>query len=149
MQNIFSIKLKKLFTIVSLSLIPALSHGEPATAESIHEYFKISGQEVAAKENFAKLLPRIRQATNMPEELLAELSRTDNLVDKFIPTYQKYLTEQDIQDLIAFYKTPAGVKFAKIYSKMEEEIMLKIMLETQITVMNFYIQKGKFTVEKK
>ena len=104
---------------------------------------------MAAKENLAKLLPRIRQATNMPEELFAELSRTDNLIDKFIPTYQKYLTEQDVQDLIAFYKTPAGVKLAKIYSKMEEEIMLKMMLEAQMTVTNFYIQKGKFTVEKK
>ena len=149
MQHALSIKLKQLVTVVSLSLIPILSNAEPATAESIREYFKISGQESAAKENLAKLLPRIRQATNMPEDLFAELSRTDNLVDKFIPTYQKYLTEQDVKDLIAFYKTPSGIKFANAYSKMEEEIMLKMILEAQMSITNYYIQKGSLTVDKK
>lgn len=119
MHNALSIYLKQFIILIGLALMPGLSLAGSATAESIREYFQISGQEAAAKENVAKLLPQMRQAAgNMPEELFAELSRTDNLVDKFIPTYQKYLTEEDLQDLIAFYKTPAGVKFAKVYSKM-------------------------------
>lgn len=150
MQKTIPISIKHILTIISLFLIPTLSNAEPATTESIREYFKISGHEGAVKANAEKLIPKIRQAAgNMPEDLFAELSRTDNLIDKFIPIYQKYLSEQDVQGLITFYKTQAGMNFAKAYPKMEEEIMLKMITEAQMTITNYYIQKGNFTVDKK
>jgi uncharacterized protein len=154
MQNAYSayrqLLIIMLGLMLGLTLNPTLVKAEPASAASIREYFKISGQEVAAKENIAKMLPQLREvAKDLPDALFTELTNTDRLVDKMIPTYQKYLSEREVQDLIAFYKTPTGIQFATIYPKMEAELVSKLVLEAQMTIANYYIQNGHFTVDKK
>lgn len=142
MQNYFSIKLNQLFTIVGLFLISTVSSAEPASAESIRVYFQVSGQEAAAKEIVANILPILKNTTgNIPEDLLNELYRTDNMVDRIIPIYQKYFTEQELKELIAFYKTPTGLKFAKNYGKMQEEVIRRSMSDMQMTIINYYAKR--------
>jgi uncharacterized protein len=43
------------------------------------------------------------------------------LLDKKIMLYAKYYTQQDVKDLIAFYKTPVGQKMIKIMPALSKE----------------------------
>ena len=53
---------------------------------------------------------------DIPEDLCRALTRTDNVVASVIPIYRKYFSEEEIRELIAFYKTPVGSKYAKYLS---------------------------------
>ena len=47
----------------------------------------------------------------------------DRMVELYVPIYQKYLTIDDLKDLIAFYETPIGKKLAEATPKMTMEGM--------------------------
>ncbi len=40
-----------------------------------------------------------------------------------VPLYDKYYTHQEIKDLIVFFKTPAGRKYASVLAPMTQEIV--------------------------
>ena len=60
------------------------------------------------------------------DELAVEFreSSIDDLVDKLVPVYEKHLTIEDLDAIIAFYKTPAGKKFADKTPLITQESML-------------------------
>jgi len=99
-------------------------------------------------EGMQSILPALRQMTkDMPEDLFRELTRTDNVAASVIPIYRKYLSEEEIRELIAFYKTPVGSKYAKLAGTIQREGMEVNAKQGQMTVINYQIQKGKFSVE--
>jgi hypothetical protein len=53
--------------------------------------------------------------TEMNEAMLPELTAM------LVPVYEKYLTQSDLEALIAFYNTPAGKKYANSQSKITKE----------------------------
>jgi len=123
-------------------------HAETASDTSIREFFTASGQEAAMVEGMQSILPALRQMTkDMPEDLFRELTRTDNVAASVIPIYRKYLSEEEIRELIAFYKTPVGSKYAKLAGTIQREGMEVNAKQGQMTVINYQIQKGKFSVE--
>ena len=46
------------------------------------------------------------------EEMEKEMKNTDfnDLVDMLVPIYQEYLTQEDLEEVIKFYQSPAGKK---------------------------------------
>ena len=48
----------------------------------------------------------------------------DELVDLVVPLYSKYFTEEEIDDLIAFYKTKTGAKYIEILPDITDESMI-------------------------
>lgn len=128
----------------------ASANAEPATDQSIREYLQLSGIEASAIESYKQMLPAFRQmAKNIPEDLWRELSRTDNLLEKVIPIYRKYFSEEEAQDLIGFYKTATGMRLAKLSSTIGRELSERGAREAQMIITNYYIQKGNFTIEKR
>jgi hypothetical protein len=59
-----------------------------------------------------------QQYPNVPEQFWAEFKEefikisTDELVVLISPVYARHLTSKDLDDIIAFYQTPAGKKLA-------------------------------------
>lgn len=47
----------------------------------------------------------------------------DELTEMLVPVYKKYLTEEDLDDIITFYKSRAGKKLASSQSKITGESM--------------------------
>lgn len=45
------------------------------------------------------------------------------LDEMMVPLYDKYYTHQEIKDLIVFFKTPAGKKYASVLTPMMQEIV--------------------------
>ena len=52
-----------------------------------------------------------------------EEAKADDLVDLVVPIYAKYYTDDDILQLIAFYKTPIGQKTIQILPALSKESM--------------------------
>lgn len=47
----------------------------------------------------------------------------DDLVEMLVPVYQKHLSQEDLNSLIAFYQTPAGKKYAEKTPLIMQESM--------------------------
>ncbi len=121
---------------------------ETASDNSIREFFTASGQESQLIEGMEALLPMLKQlAKNMPDDLFRELTKTDTVAGSVIPIYRKYFSEEEIQALIAFYKTPIGRKYAELAGRIQREGMEVNAKQAQMTVINYQIQKGNFTIE--
>jgi hypothetical protein len=140
--------LNRVAAVSALLLASGLARSEPATDESLRQYFKISGQEAAAIENYNRILPALRAlAKDVPEDLWLELTRTDKLISWLIPIYRKHFTEEDIQDLIAFHRTPTGSKVAAQASTIQREVLEQGALQARMTITNYQVQKGRFKVD--
>lgn len=46
-----------------------------------------------------------------------------SLMDQMVPIYAKYYTQQDMDDLIAFYDTPLGKKLSTVQPQITLESM--------------------------
>ncbi len=87
-------------------------------ANSIHELLKVSNAASMGKQftqqMFAMLeaqIPDDKQACFKNATLAVELQMTDKkFAELLTPVYDKHFTEQDINGLIAFYKTTLGKK---------------------------------------
>lgn len=133
--------------IAILLLVVPLSHAETATDESIREFFVVSGQEAAMVENAQAMLPALRQMMkDVPDDLFRELSRTDTVLTAITPIYRKYFSEEEIRELIALYKSPAGSKYAKLAGKLQRESAELGAKQAQMVIINYQVQKGQFKV---
>lgn len=68
----------------------------------------------------------IRMFPDIPSETwdgLRKDIKVDELVEKTIPIYDKYFSEQEIDDMITFYETPTGKKLAVSTPMMAAENM--------------------------
>lgn len=50
-------------------------------------------------------------------------SSLDDLTEMLVPVYQKYLTIEDLKEIVAFYQTPVGKKFANSNPMILQESM--------------------------
>ncbi len=132
--------------LLLVSAVPC--QAQTATDGSIREFFTASGQEAQLVEGMQTILPMLRQMSkDMPEELFRELTRTDKVADTVIPIYRRHFSEEEMRELIAFYKTPIGTKYAKLAGKIQREGMELNARQGQAAVINYQVQKGKFTIE--
>ncbi len=71
-------------------------------------------------DSYKKSLPNIPQTfwDNFIKEVNAE-----SLVELVIPIYDKYLSHDEIKDIIRFYESPSGRKLVKVLPMITEESM--------------------------
>lgn len=55
-------------------------------------------------------------------ELLEQYQRPEELATAFVKIYGKHYTADEVLDLIAFFKSPAGKKFVEVDEKMRVEL---------------------------
>ncbi len=125
-----------------LTITSCLSGQQSTVRQDIRELIAVSGgqnmmDEIFSEETIQKQMRALLQNTppaqqakaerfirEFSKEFLAE-SRTqrDHLVGLMIEVYAKYYTPEDVQALIAFYRTPAGKKLAAVGPKAAVESM--------------------------
>ncbi len=121
--------MKKTILITIPLLMATFLFAQPATIKSIKEYTKVNGEELIIKsmmyQNINNVLPTLKQiAPNAPKSFWDKVIKnvpTNKLYESLIPVYQKYLTEEEIQVLIKFYKTPVGKKIVSIQPKVYQD----------------------------
>lgn len=114
--------------LVALITFSNLSFAEQASAESVKQLMQKTGAGELGIQAMKQMLPALKNIIpDAPEsfwtDYMAEFNPED-LVEMTVPIYQKYLTEEEVQALNAFYDTPAGKKLIKVQPLIMQESMM-------------------------
>lgn len=97
---------------------------------TLREYLDVSGSSETMLQIIPQMIDMMRQqmpsvTPEMWDELQKEvdLSVSNELVLMLTPIYQKYLTQDDLEAIIAFYKSPVGIKIASVQPQISSEAM--------------------------
>lgn len=129
--------MKKLFTTLTVFIVfTSILFGQSSTEsnddykEILEKMFEVSGNEKAYQAAINQMFSMFKQQyTSVSEEswnaLEEEFKNTsiDELVELFIPVYQKYFTIDDIKEIIKFYESPIGQKLAMKTPLITQESM--------------------------
>lgn len=70
--------------------------------------------------------------SSITDEVLSK--RTDELSDKMVPLYAKHFTEADLDQILAFYRSPIGRKTIETMPTLMQESMEMVIQEAQSSV---------------
>lgn len=124
-----------LLTLTTLNM-PALAQSEtgtPAVTKSqetekinnIKELLAITGAKAQLEQVIEQMLVSMKsQYPQVPQKFwnafMAEVD-TVEVVNRIIPIYNKYMTDEDIKGLIDFYKSPLGRKTLSVLPQLTQE----------------------------
>ncbi len=120
----------KLAILPLLALITFSSNAfaEPASAESVKQLMHKTGAGELGVQAMNQMLPALKNLVpDAPEAFWSDYMakfNPDDLIKMTVPIYQKYLTEDEVQALNAFYDTPAGKKLIKVQPQIMQESMM-------------------------
>ena len=124
---------------VFLGSSPTAAEPEFAREESVRELIRITNADALGEQLLDQMFSQYKKiAPQIPGAFWDKLrSRIDmdEVVDITIPVYQKYLSEKDVQELIAFHNTPLGQKML--------EVTPKIMSDSLVPAMDWGARIGK------
>lgn len=109
--------------------------------ESIRELFNIMHQESMVDKMFSSMIPsmmsQMKSQTPAKDSLANERMKTSlqnvkNITKKMlnedmVEIYDKYFTQSEINDYIAFYKSPSGQKFIQTTPDVTKDLMTIMM----------------------
>ena len=97
---------------------------------SVRKLMAVSGSDATLKMIPEQILSMIeQQAPALPESVKVEIQAMFSeeallsLMDRRVPISAKYYTQQDMDDLIAFYDTPLGKKLSTVQPQITLESM--------------------------
>ena len=116
--------MKKALTVLSfIALISFSGYGQAGSEyrTSLKTMFELSGTEQNYQAAITQMFKMYQQqyAGIVDKETWQELQKEymkasiDDLTDMLVPVYSKYLSQEDLEGIIAFYRTPVGKKYAK------------------------------------
>jgi hypothetical protein len=109
----------------------------PAKENDIRKLFVLMGNSSIAEEMANSMVSiaiaqEKKRYPNLPKNVEHALSQAiydvamenaPELDALMVPLYDKYYTHQEIKDLIVFFETPAGKKYASVLTPMMQEIV--------------------------
>ncbi|MBI3219758.1 MAG: DUF2059 domain-containing protein [Bacteroidetes bacterium] len=112
--------MKKIVLLFLVSLTLSVANAQTDSySKALKKYMEVSGSMQSFKVAIKSILGNFKNMKNgVPDEfwneMESELSGTsiDELVGHLSPVYKKYLTESDLNEIIAFYSSPIGKKMA-------------------------------------
>jgi len=127
-------KMKKAIAILALFIFYSnlsFAQDDKAYAETLKTMFEVSGSEGAYNVAITQMFGMFKQQYNsVDEKTWKELeeefqnSSITDLVDSLVPVYKKHLTLKDLKELIKFYQTPIGKKYADKTPMIAQESLL-------------------------
>jgi uncharacterized protein len=83
--------------------------------------------KIGAEEAFRQKVPeataeQLAEVDKFAENLFKDMP-VDEMVDAMVPIYQKHLTKEDLEGILAFYASPVGQKLQREQPAMTEEAM--------------------------
>jgi len=113
------------FMIVTSSI---QAQGKSDYLEMLNELLEVTGSTTTTDLFMVKLIeaakmeyPDVEEDDWKNLELVVHNSRLEYREKKLVPLYQKYLSSEDLEELIKFYYTPVGQKYAKVVPQLSLE----------------------------
>lgn len=102
-----------------------VSTGDPAKLADIRKLIAITGGENLGKQMMEQMIDNFKQAnTDIPAEFWTEFlneSDMNSLTEATIPVYDKYLSQDEVKEIIKFYETPTGKKLISVLPQIMQE----------------------------
>ena len=118
---------KLLTTILLLSLIHSAFSQSTAKEQKIKEFLELTGSGKLGVQVSQQMLTSFQmQYASVPAEFwqkVREEIKAADLITMVIPVYAKHFTEDDIDQLVKFYKTPIGQKLIAATPEITTEAM--------------------------
>lgn len=118
-QLFFSKKILFVVTLLLFSVGSAFSQVDNSYKESLKKMLQANGSEESFKVAIKQMIGMFKQQRlNVPDAFWTEMEQEflktsiDDITDMLLPVYQNHLTESDIKEIIEFYQSPVGKKFA-------------------------------------
>ena len=123
--------MKKNILAIAFLVFGVFTNAQSSKDVKIAELLETMGSTHAMKTSFEYMINYYKQ--NNPQ-ISSEywdnsLKHVDynELVQKLVPVYSKHFTEQEIDDILNFYKTPAGKKIIEETPKITKELFTDLM----------------------
>lgn len=125
--------MKKIISTLALILVVSMTafcQTDKEYSKTLYEYFEISGNKATADVALEQMIdifkpqyPNIKE--NEWEKIYQDVVQEsmNRFIEMNIPIYQKFLSKSDLEDIIKFYKTPTGQKFAQSNALITKELM--------------------------
>jgi hypothetical protein len=114
------------FAIISTSFAQA----DAAYTRSLKKMFEASGTEQTFETAITQMMGMFKQQmpdvdASLWDDMEKEFLKTsiNDLVEMLAPVYIKYMTQEDLDEMIRFYQSPVGKKFAKNTPLIMQESM--------------------------
>jgi uncharacterized protein len=118
-----------LLVFVLFFAVQLLNAQEPSTSKetAIRKLISIAGGEKMASTMIDQMIEIYRQESiPIDAKLMEELKKeadVASLMESMVPMYDKYYTEKEINQLVAFYNSPLGKKTIEVMPKLTQESM--------------------------
>jgi uncharacterized protein len=122
-------KMRLIVLVISLFGLAATNAYSATTAsdKSIKELMSLTGAGNLGVQMMQAMLPELKKMVpQAPESFWVDLMNEVNPNDieaMILPVYRKYFSEEEIQDVIKFYKSPTGVKLIQTLPQVMQESM--------------------------
>lgn len=108
----------------------------PLTSEQAHELFELSGLKSSIEQSIHRGLMMQRSAAPpyIPETVWVDLHDSFQKVDfaqLLLPSYQKHLGKDEAEEILKFYRTPAGKHFLEVMPLVMSDISNVVRSEEQ------------------
>lgn len=117
---------KRLFLgIIILNFSVCFSQTEQKK-EKILKLISVTGADKLGYQIFDNVLNMIKERNPLSEEFVSKFKKdvnSEEFAKLYIPIYDKYYSEEDIDNLIKFYLSPTGKKLTSVMPQMLNESM--------------------------
>lgn len=101
--------------------------GSAGKQNDIKKLLVISGSNELGKQMMQQMIESFKGVLpNVPDNFWREFMNEadmDDLMNRMVPVYDKYLSHDDIKELVKFYESPAGKKYVKVLPQISKESM--------------------------
>lgn len=120
--------MKKAIFLIFFLFAVNLQSQSPEYINKMLEFFKVSGSYDGVESSIYQIIEEYKSYyADVPDEFWAE--HIENFKDKYLrdfaeklaPIYNKYLTLEDIDNAIKFYKSESGKKFSQLTNQLMED----------------------------
>ena len=124
--------MKTYFISALVCLMSVMSWGqvEEGYEDTLKKMFEVSGTEAAYQSTIKQIVGMYKsQKSDVPADAWDSLEKEflamslNDLTKMLVPVYSKHLTKNDLEELIAFYQTEVGTKFANSTPAIMQESM--------------------------
>lgn len=135
--------MKKLIFISVFYFVASVNLYSQTKQESIKELFHLMHQDSMIDKMFSTMIPSmlnqmqgqtkdsssIARSKRMMDSTMQEVKEfSKKLIDEdMVVIYDKYFSQEEINDFISFYKSPSGQKYLKMSPEITKELMMIMM----------------------
>lgn len=120
--------MKKLLLLLFVVALSATSFAQSNTkTEKVRKLLEVTGSTSLSKQMIDNIVEMYRQSYSDVQQTFWEEFRkeanAEELQSQIIPIYEKYYTEEELTQLIAFYESPLGRKVVQSLPQILQESM--------------------------